>query len=154
MGGRGSSSSNISKVPQGFIDRVLENNPDADLNAVANRWLQTKAESEKHMSNAKSIKVGDTIDGNKVELGENAGISRAEGYAYWNAPRVDGGTARLDLKSVPLKVTKVEQKGSKVKITAEYELSGFASREQRERMNGRARVVHRAFNANDTLHKY
>jgi len=124
--GSGSSGGNgridLTGIPQSFLDRVVQNNPDADLNAVAKAWRSRYAESEKALTSASDLKAGDVIDPRRMEIKENASFGHADPHAWWNLKKSDGTTKRGAYEGYDnFKIVRIEKRKDGVRVTAEFD---------------------------------
>lgn len=126
MGG-GSSGDNrkidLTGIPQSFLDRVVQNNPDADLNAVAKAWRSRYAESEKALTSVSVLKVGDVIDPSRMKIKDNAELGLADPHAWWNLKKSDGTTHRGAYEAYGnFEIKKIEKRKDGIKVTAEFDI--------------------------------
>lgn len=120
--GSGGAKADLTGIPQGFLDRVVQNNPDADLNAVAKAWRSRYAESEKALTAASDLKAGDVIDPRRMEIKENASFGHADPHAWWNLRKSDGATKRNAYEGYDnFKIVRIEKRKDGVRVTAEFD---------------------------------
>lgn len=114
--------SSYSDIPQSWIDRVNQYNPDADLSQIARQWRERKAESERDSVFASNLKPGDKINANRKIIDDSAKLKNQDQHAYWNVKKSDGTTDRYALDARDLIVEKIEKRKDGVKITAKYDI--------------------------------
>ena len=151
--GGGSSGGNrkidLTGIPQGFLDRVVQNNPDADLNAVVKEWRRRYDESEKNLTSVTSLNVGDVIDSRRMTIKDNAQIGHADSHAWWNLKKSDGTTQRGAYEAYDnFEITKIEKRKDGVKVTAEFDIG-----KQLGMKSSRIATVTRAFKGTDRVLK-
>ena len=125
--------------------------------SMGNAANKTTSSRGVDINTVSTLKAGDRIDGNKVSLSDetSTGYKRAEDYAYWTTTRQDGSKSKGDYKGMTLTVQNVENKGSKVKVTAVFDLADLYRADDTEnRRKAPKRVLTRTFNKSDMLKIY
>ena len=147
-----SSQSSLSDIPQSFLDRVQRNNPDADMQAVADAWHKRYADSVANLTSVNALKVGDKIDPNRFTIGDDANLQKADEHAYWNVKKADGGTSKTALEAVSdFTITKIENRKDGVKITATWQMGKDYQLKGKEKDT--VRTVTRVFKSDDRLRR-
>ena len=114
---------NLTGIPQSFLDRVVQNNPDANLNAIAKAWRNRYAESEKALTSVSNLKVGDVIDPRRMEIKDSASIGHADSHAWWNEKKSDGSTKKGAFEGYShFTIANIEKRKDGIRITAKADI--------------------------------
>lgn len=142
----------LSDIPQSFLERVQRNNPDADMNVVANAWRKRYAESVSQLTNVKDLKVGDKIAPSRLTVGDDGSIHNVDEHAYWNVKKSDGTTSKQALEAMSnFSITNIEKRKDGVKITAIWEIGKDYQLKGKDKDN--ALTVTRVFKADDRVRR-
>lgn len=140
--------SSYSDIPQSWIDRVNQYNPDADLSRIARQWRERKAEAERKSVFASDIKLGDVISADRQIIDDSANLKNKDQHAYWNVKKSDGTTVKYALDGRAFTVEKVEKRKDGVKITAKYDIGADL------RQQAKPYTVTRVVKDDDRFRKY
>ena len=147
-----SSQSNFADIPQSFLDRVQRNNPDADMQAVADAWRKRYAESKAQLTSVNDLKVGDKIAPNRLTINDAGSVANVDEHAYWNVKKADGTSSKQALEAMSdFTITKVEKRKDGVKVTATWEIGKDYQLKGKD--EEAVRTVTRVFKPDDRLRK-